>query len=355
MTVRLCIRVAICLTSCLWMACGGVSRTRDMGSIDWGRAGGGRGEDRVLDAWARGRGGVLWRHMQHCLIVSGWCGPIDFRDWGDDPWNCWAESDPRFKLLAAKLGDEALDPEALFGGALHAAVLGRFDPTPTSRLAIRWAERAAPSVTNGEVYLTRLRKTSRTQTLAGEPTQWPVGAVGPAEGLVVVLLLLELGDGRQAARWLRGAPNTPVVLLLRAQAASLDSAGPASARHDRLVHAWQGVRMLMPARAQFELAHLALAAGALDEAAAHLAILTAEAEPAPPVRLPSIVLAYPPSRSARPRKESPAVKDLASRIEAARRSVPGVSDPPAPPPAPAPAPAPERLPDPAELDGRARL
>ena len=313
------------------VACGGVSRSPDAGHIDWGRADGPGVVDKAWDAWARGLSGALLRDMYRCVFISGLVPPLEFMDSSRYPWSCRFGGDfgsPGSSLLAARLGYEVFDEAMVFEGALGAAQSRLNGHAPARRLGLRWAERAAPSVTNGEAHLTRLRKSSRSQTLADEPTLWPAGAVGPAEGLVVVLLLLELGEGRQAGRWLEGAPNTPVIELLRAQAAALDTTQPAADRRERLVRAWHGVRMLMPARARFELAHLALEAGALDEAEAHFAVLTAETEPAPPVNLPSVILSYPRLLSTHPPLNTPALKDLAARIEAARRGVPPATDPP---------------------------
>lgn len=312
----------------MMVACGGVSRSPDVGHIDWGRAAEGRADDRFWDAWAHSQGRALSHDLRGPCIIIGYYGPLELPGSDGQPWNCWAESDPRLRLLIARLGDEALDSSALFGGGLYASTIERSGPSPTRRLARLWAQRAAPNVPGGAESMARAWRTSPAQVATNEPTLWPAGAVGPAEGLVVVLLLLELGDGRQAGRWLEGAPNTPVIELLRAQAAALDTTQPAADRRERLVRAWHGVRMLMPARAHFELAHLALEAGALAEAEAHFAVLTAEAEPAPPVNLPSVMLSYPRLLSTHPPLNTPALKDLAARIETARRGVPPASGPP---------------------------
>ncbi len=315
----------------MMVACGGVSRSPDAGHIDWGRADGPSVVDKAWDAWARGQGGALLRDMYRCVFYTGLVPPLEFMDSSGYPWNCRRGGDfgsPGSSLLAARLGYEVFDEAMVFEGALGAAQSRLDGHAPARRLGLRWAERAAPAVTNGEVHLSRRMKSSRSQTHADEPTLWPTGAVGPAEGLVIVLLLLELGDGTQAGRRLEGAPNTPVIELLRAQAAALDTTQPAADRRERLVRAWHGVRMLMPARAHFELAHLALEAGALAEAEAHFAVLTAETEPAPPVNLPSVMLSYPRLLSTHPPLNTPALKDLAAQIETARRGVPPASGPP---------------------------
>lgn len=72
----------------MMVACGGVSRSPDAGHIDWGRADGARGEDRVWDAWARGQSGALSRDMHHPCLVFGQYRPLELPGSEGVPWNC---------------------------------------------------------------------------------------------------------------------------------------------------------------------------------------------------------------------------------------------------------------------------
>ena len=103
----------------------------------------------------------------------------------------------------------------------------------------------------------------------------PGPATRPVDAILSALLALEDDDREGVERWLRGAPQTPMAALLRAEAAATDASLPPGRVRDARRAAWLGVLPAMPTRARLALARLARQGGDLDAAHQWLAPLSA--------------------------------------------------------------------------------
>lgn len=119
--------------------------------------------------------------------------------------------------------------------------------------------------------------------------RWPAPYVAPrppaphaVEALQSALLAVEDEDREGVERWLVGAPDTPVVQAMRAEAAATDPSVPAGRSRDVRHAAWEALLPAAPVRARFELARLARQGGDLEAAHRHLALLGPHAAPAVP-------------------------------------------------------------------------
>ncbi|MCK6570618.1 hypothetical protein L6V77_05825 [Myxococcota bacterium] len=119
---------------------------------------------------------------------------------------------------------------------------------------------------------------------ASVPTveRWPAAFVptrpparSPTDALLAALLALADDDREGVEAWLAGAPDTPVVRGLRAEAAATDPSVPAGQSRDARHAAWEALLPAAPMRARFELARLARQGGDLDAAHRHLEHLAA--------------------------------------------------------------------------------
>ena len=90
------------------------------------------------------------------------------------------------------------------------------------------------------------------------------------EALLGALLALEDDDREALESALTGAPDTPVVRGLRAEAAATDPTIPAGRGRDVRHAAWEALSTAAPVRARYELARLARQGGDLEAAHRHL-------------------------------------------------------------------------------------